>query len=76
MNEEQLHVLAKLLRARPDIEAAVHHVLIKGETNSQAALKADMSRSALSNALTRFKTADDLIRQAYCPAPENSKKEE
>jgi transposase len=65
MTPAQFDVVAELLRSRDPARAAARLVLIDGASTSAAAEHCGVSSQSVSNALSRFKAADEKISQAY-----------
>lgn len=65
MTPEEFDVVAELLRSRDPARAAARLVLIEGATTSVAAAHCGVSSQSVSNAIARFKTADEKISAAY-----------
>jgi DNA-directed RNA polymerase specialized sigma24 family protein len=65
MTAQQFDVLVKLLRSRSPARDAARLVLVEGVTPTDAAVACGMSRSAVSNALSRFRAAHASILTAY-----------
>lgn len=65
MTGAQFDALAKLLRSRAPALTAARLVLVDGSKPSEAARATGMQLNAVSNAVARFRAADELILQAY-----------
>ena len=66
MDLAQFEVIAELLRSREPAKTAARMVLIDGLSNQEAAARTKMSAQAISNALTRYRTAHSKIQKAFC----------
>lgn len=65
MTPAQFDVVAELLRSRDPARAAARLVLIEGATTSAAAEECGVSSQSVSNAIARFKSADEKISAVY-----------
>ncbi|MBZ2207118.1 helix-turn-helix domain-containing protein [Massilia soli] len=65
MTPAQFDVVAELLRSRDPARTAARLVLIDGATTSAAAERCGISSQSVSNAIARFKAADEKISSAY-----------
>lgn len=65
MTPAQFDVVAELLRSRDPARAAARLVLIEGATTVAAAAQCAVSSQSVSNAVARFKAADQKIRAVY-----------
>ncbi|MDQ1923572.1 TrfB-related DNA-binding protein [Massilia pseudoviolaceinigra] len=65
MTPAQFDVVAELLGSRDPARAAARLVLIEGATTTAAAERCGLSSQSVSNAVARFKTADEKIIAAY-----------
>lgn len=65
MNGDEFDALARLTRAREPARSAARRVLVDGVRPSEAAAEFAMSLSSVSNAVTRYREFDAMIRSAY-----------
>lgn len=65
MTAAEFDVVAELLRSRDPARAAARLVLIEGATTTAAAEHYGLSSQSVSNAIARFKAADEKIIAAY-----------
>lgn len=69
MTPAQFDVVAELLRSRDPARAAARLVLIEGASTTAAAAQCAVSSQSVSNAVARFKVADQKISTAYQKSP-------
>lgn len=67
MTPAQFDVVAELLRSRDPARAVARMVLVEHATTGEAAAHYGVSSQSVSNALARFRSADEKIRAAYKP---------
>lgn len=67
MKGEQYDALVKLMRGIPDSPAnrAARRVLVDGISQAEAKQETSVTRATISNAVRRYKEADQLMRRVY-----------
>tara|TARA_R110001592_G_scaffold47952_4_gene151520 strand:+ start:2749 stop:2964 length:216 start_codon:yes stop_codon:yes gene_type:complete len=67
MTTEQFEALVKLMRGDPESSSnqAAKRVLVDGISQADAMRETGSKRNAVSNAVSRYRKADDLMRHVY-----------